>query len=98
LAHADLLIAADTGVLHTACALGRPVVALFGPTSPALTGPLGHPDITAVIHHAESCPRVPCYRLHHPSHPGMASISVDEVFQAASGMLEGRSWKLETGR
>ncbi|KAA6456059.1 glycosyltransferase family 9 protein [Acidobacteria bacterium AB60] len=36
-----LLIAGDTGPLHLACALGRPVVGIYGPTDPARNGPYG---------------------------------------------------------
>ena len=36
---ARLVVAADTGPLHLACAVGTPVVALFGPTDPARNGP-----------------------------------------------------------
>ncbi len=33
------LVTVDTGTMHLATALGTPVVALFGPTNPVLTGP-----------------------------------------------------------
>lgn len=36
------LITVDTGTMHLATALGIPVVALFGPTNPVLTGPYSH--------------------------------------------------------
>ena len=36
---ADLVVANDSGPMHLAAALGRPLVALFGPTDPRLTGP-----------------------------------------------------------
>lgn len=36
-----LVIAGDTGPLHLACALGRPVVGIYGPTDPARNGPFG---------------------------------------------------------
>ena len=37
---ARLVVAADTGPLHLAAALGTPVVALFGPTDPVRNGPI----------------------------------------------------------
>ena len=41
---ARLLVAGDTGPLHLACAVGTPVVALFGPTDPARNGPFSPED------------------------------------------------------
>ncbi len=38
---ATLMVAGDTGPLHLACALGKPVVGIFGPTDPARNGPYG---------------------------------------------------------
>jgi len=38
---ASLAIAGDTGPLHLACAMGKPVVGIFGPTDPARNGPFG---------------------------------------------------------
>ncbi|PYQ15437.1 MAG: hypothetical protein DMF80_09030 [Acidobacteria bacterium] len=40
-----LVVAADTGPLHLACAVGTPVVALFGPTDPARNGPFAPGDV-----------------------------------------------------
>ena len=37
----DLMITNDTGPMHVAAALGKPLVALFGPTAPHRTGPYG---------------------------------------------------------
>jgi heptosyltransferase I len=37
----DLLVTNDTGPMHAAAALGKPIVALFGPTEPRRTGPYG---------------------------------------------------------
>ena len=39
LSHARCLVSVDTGTMHLAAALGTPVVALFGPSNPLLTGP-----------------------------------------------------------
>lgn len=41
LASASLLLTNDSGPMHIAAAMGTPVVALFGPTSPLRTGPYG---------------------------------------------------------
>lgn len=37
----DYIVTNDTGPMHIAAALGKPVVALFGPTDPRRTGPYG---------------------------------------------------------
>lgn len=50
--NASLVIAGDTGPLHLACALNRPVVGIFGPTDPARNGPFGVPF--RVLRHPES--------------------------------------------
>ena len=39
LAECDLVISGDSGPMHIACALRRPVIALHGPTDPAISGP-----------------------------------------------------------
>lgn len=39
LAECDLVISGDSGPMHIACALGKPVIALHGPTDPAISGP-----------------------------------------------------------
>ncbi|MBI4354777.1 MAG: lipopolysaccharide heptosyltransferase II [Candidatus Omnitrophica bacterium] len=87
LERADVVVSNDTGVLHIACALRRSVVALYGPTSPALTGPLGDPSRTIVIHHEGCCPTIPCLDPHHPGFPGMEAITVDEVADAVRLLL-----------
>lgn len=37
----DALVTNDTGPMHVAAALGKPVVSIFGPTAPGETGPYG---------------------------------------------------------
>ncbi len=55
----DGMVTNDTGPMHVAAALGKPVVALFGPTSPAQTGPFG--QLKEVLQN-RSLPCVPCMK------------------------------------
>jgi lipopolysaccharide heptosyltransferase I len=81
---ARLVVAADTGPLHLACAVGTPVVALFGPTDPARNGPFAEGD--EILRRTPSC--APCYRRGCTRHSGiMAEIPAAEVVQAAERRL-----------
>ena len=40
----EAMVTNDTGPMHVAAALGKPVIALFGPTEPRRTGPYGQLD------------------------------------------------------
>lgn len=55
---AAVLVSGDTFALQAACALGRPVVGLFGPTNPNRNGPFGEQD--RVIFHELECSH--CYK------------------------------------
>ncbi len=44
----DLIIGGDTGPLHLAAAVGTPLIAIYGPTSPKRTGALGHQPIITI--------------------------------------------------
>jgi len=54
----ELMVTNDTGPMHIAAALGKPVVGVFGPTNPRRTGPYGQVD--QVLQHTLSC--VPCMK------------------------------------
>ncbi|MBS1801438.1 MAG: glycosyl transferase [Acidobacteria bacterium] len=82
----DLVIAGDTGPLHLAAALERPVVALFGPTDPARNGPYG--TESRVLRHGGE--RRDHRRLAEPE-VGLLAITVDEVVAAALDLLKGTS-------
>ena len=43
---ATLFVGGDTGPLHLAAAVGTPIVAIYGPTSPARNGPFAPADIS----------------------------------------------------
>jgi ADP-heptose:LPS heptosyltransferase len=72
-AHARLVVCGDTGVAHLATAYGTRSVVLFGPMSPAKWGPPpDRPRHTALWHGPD----------------GLAEITVDEVWSAATPHLE----------
>jgi heptosyltransferase-1 len=77
-----LVVAGDTGPLHLAAALERPVVGLFGPTDPARNGPYG--TASRVLRHSSS-------RVDHSRHPetekGLMEITVGEAEEAALELL-----------
>jgi heptosyltransferase-1 len=77
-----LLIAGDTGPLHLACALGKPVVGIYGPTDPSRNGPFGVPF--RVLRHPESKRD---HTRHAEPEAGLLTITPDEVVAAAKALL-----------
>ena len=65
--HSELLICNDSGPMHIAAAAGTPVLALFGPTDPALTGPYGphcrviQPELDCLGCLSKSCSTERCH-------------------------------------
>ncbi len=84
-----VLVTNDTGPMHVAAALKRPVVALFGPTDPRRTGPYG--QINAVIRRTE-LPCVPCMsdRCHYARpFDCLEGIGVESVAARVERCLDG---------
>lgn len=79
---AAIVIAGDTGPLHLAAALGRPVVGLYGPTDPHRTGP--YTPKSRVLRHGSS---VIDHGRHERSEAGLLLITVEEVTAAALDLL-----------
>jgi lipopolysaccharide heptosyltransferase II len=85
---AAVAIGPDTGPMHIAAAVGTPVVALFGATSPRRSGPWGWEDL--VIRGDVPC--APCYRPRCPIGqlcmesitPGMVIERVDRALARAA--------------
>jgi heptosyltransferase-1 len=77
-------IGGDTGPLHLACALGRPVVGIYGPTDPSRNGPFG--TRFRVL-------RSPASRRDHTRRPepeaGLLTIQPEDVLRAADELLAG---------
>ena len=80
---ASVVIAGDTGPLHLASALGKPVVGIFGPTDPARNGPFW--GSFKVLRHPES-------RRDHARHAapeaGLLTITPEAVLDAAMELLK----------
>ncbi len=87
LAPCDLLIGIDSGPMHVAAAMGRPVVGLFGPTDPGRTGPQGEGH--EIIFHRQPC--WPCMTPTCQGRPCMEAIRVEEVLAAARRVLGARA-------
>jgi heptosyltransferase-2 len=84
LGRARLVVVNDTGPMHIANALGVPVVAVFGPTNPAATGPLRPPAV--VLKKDVAC--WPClYRTCPYDHRCMTRIEAAEAFEAGRRFL-----------
>lgn len=81
---ARLVVAADTGPLHIACAIATPVVGLFGPTDPARNGPFSEDD--RVVRRIPLCS--PCHRHRCRIHAGvMEAITSVEVLRTIDARL-----------
>ncbi|MBI4768122.1 MAG: lipopolysaccharide heptosyltransferase II [Deltaproteobacteria bacterium] len=81
---ATLVISNDSGLMHMAAALSKPQLAIFGPTNRITTGPRNRK--AHIIYHETAC--APCLKVRCPTdHKCMASITVEEIFEAACRML-----------
>lgn len=78
-----LVIAGDTGPLHLACALGKPVVGIYGPTDPARNGPFGVPF--RVLRHPESKRD---HTRHEQPEAGLLTITAEQILEAANELLQ----------
>lgn len=89
----------DSGPMHMAAAVGTPVVALFGATSPRRTGPYGERHI--IIEKGLACS--PCFMRKCPEPRCMEEITATEVMEAirnsslvASTTSEGKALRAES--
>jgi len=85
--HAAVLVCNDSGPMHVAAAIGKPVVTIFGPTDPRRTGPYGQSQ--RVLRHP-GLPCAPCLRsscAHTPALECLTAISPEAVIAATHQLL-----------
>jgi lipopolysaccharide heptosyltransferase II len=86
----DLMITNDTGPMHAAAALDKPLVALFGPTEPRRTGPYGQLENVLRI----ELPCSPClksYCTYEKPNECLKAISHATVFERVQKQFSPRS-------
>ena len=81
---ARLVISNDSGPMHIAAACGVPVAAIFGPTSPEMTGPYGRSHV--VIRSSVSCS--PCFKKKCSDLKCMKEITPAVVYERVRELLE----------
>jgi ADP-heptose:LPS heptosyltransferase len=91
----DLLVSADTGIMHLAAAMGTPTIGLFGPNTPVCWAPVGK-RATHVYPRRQACsPCINSYRRNIPKtctalkeSACMWDISVEDVLNAARMVMD----------
>jgi lipopolysaccharide heptosyltransferase II len=92
IARADLVATGDSGPLHLAVALGRPLVAAYGPTDPQVHGPF-HPAGPVRILRAD-IPCSPCYSMAASAECPLGDpicmrlVTVDQMLASALDLLQ----------
>ncbi|HEY0847777.1 MAG TPA: lipopolysaccharide heptosyltransferase II [Noviherbaspirillum sp.] len=86
IAMASAMVSNDSGLLHIASALNRPIVAIYGPTDPLHAPPFS--DVAKSLYLALEC--APCRQRECPlgHHRCMQEISAQMVWEPLSGMLK----------
>jgi len=82
-AKAAVFVSNDSGGMHLAAALGRPVVAMFGPTDERATSPIGDHDVLTADVFCRPCMLRDCPI----DHRCMKRITVDTVLDAVARRL-----------
>lgn len=82
-----LIVANDSGGMHLAAALGRPVIALYGMTDPERTGPIGNHCV--ILQNSRQRSR-DVARNSAEAQKSLASIRPETVYDASRSLLRGK--------
>lgn len=86
LSQAHAVVSNDSGLMHVAAALGRVLLGIYGPTSPAFTPPLSEhatvigPDVSCAPCHARECP-LGHHRCMRDTRPDAVLARLDEALR-----------------
>ncbi|MDO8603448.1 MAG: lipopolysaccharide heptosyltransferase II [Candidatus Omnitrophota bacterium] len=80
------VISNDSGPMHLAVAARANVIAIFGPTSPELTGPYGDGEYR-VLHKDIGC-KVPCYDSKCKDNRCMKAVTVEDALGALNEIIK----------
>jgi len=87
LERSSLVIANDSGPMHIASALGKPLVTIFGPTNPIRTGPYDRPDSVVRV----DIPCSPCYSRQCSHTSCLRWLTIEPVLATAAEQLQNRN-------
>ncbi len=85
MSQAKMVLTNDSGLMHIAASLSRPLVAVYGSTSPTFTPPLN--DKVSIVQEKIACS--PCFKRTCPlqHHQCMKQLGVDKVIKAVDGLV-----------
>jgi lipopolysaccharide heptosyltransferase II len=83
----SLVISGDSGPMHIAAAVGANLIALFGPTSPSVTGPYGRGNYR-ILRKDVGC-KIPCYEVNCRDNLCMKAITVEDVMREVERFKDG---------
>ncbi len=90
---ASAVLGVDSGPMHLGAALGKPGVAIFGPTDPARNGPYG-----GSFRVLRSPSAVTSYKRQDEIDSSMREISPDAVFESLKAVLAGQNTASASGQ